>query len=111
MGRLVLRRIFEDLEVVFVGAVVDVHLGFDRSTTLGAILPPSGVLFVEVKATEGVAAVVSVATIAGIREQYVLALVVADPLVAAFGFREIARGAAQAAARLVGPGSEFCRRG
>jgi hypothetical protein len=92
-------RVFQLLEVVFICAVVNVHFGLEIFSTLLASLPIAGVFFCVMVAAQGVAVVIAVAAIAGIREQLVFMLVVANPLPAALGLGQVFGFAAQAAAR------------
>lgn len=87
-------------EVVVVGSVPHVHLRFERGAALFARFPGTRMPFIVVIPTQGKSLMVSAATVPGIREQDVLVLVVADPVLAALGRRQIARFTAESAAWL-----------
>lgn len=70
-------------EVVVVGAVVDIHLGLDVLSALGAGLPTALVFLRVVESAQGEPAVIAMAAIPGIGKELVAVLVVADPLPAA----------------------------
>ena len=92
-------RVLELLEVVLVGAEVDVQFGLEVFATLGAIFPVAVVLLGMMGTTEGEASVIAEAAVPCIREQLVLVLVVADPLTAALRSDELARFSAESTAR------------
>lgn len=60
------RRIGQLFEVVFICAVIDIHLGFDVFSALDAALPLAVVSFSVVMPAERIAAVIARAAIAGI---------------------------------------------
>jgi hypothetical protein len=88
-----------------------VHFGFHTVTALGAILPTARMLLIKVQSAQRVASMIPMATVAVRGEQHVLVLVIADPLITAFCFREMSRRAAQTAARLVRGRGSFLQRG
>jgi len=81
---LVCGRILQFLEVVLIGAIPYVHLGLYFILADVAFLPFALMFFSMVKATQGVATMVSMAATLGIREHHVLIFIVANPLIAAF---------------------------
>jgi hypothetical protein len=89
--------VFQDFKIVFVGAVVHVHFGFDLVSALPAILPRTGMTFVEMVTTERVPIVIPGTAVAVVREHHVLVLIVADPLTAALGLDELPGGPAETA--------------
>ena len=96
-GRLVGWRVCKLLEVVLVGAAVDVHLRLEVRAAPGTILPRAAMAFGMVVPAEGVAPVVSETTVPGVGEQHVIVLVVADPLITAGSADEPGRLAAKTA--------------
>ncbi|OLS13937.1 MAG: hypothetical protein RBG13Loki_2440 [Promethearchaeota archaeon CR_4] len=88
LGRLVSGRVRQLFEVILVGAVPDVHLGFNVLPALKAILPPPRVSLVVMGRAQGIPVVIAVVAVRVVRKQDVLILVIADPLVAALSFRQ-----------------------
>jgi hypothetical protein len=78
-------RVTQLFEIVFVGPIVNIHLGIEGFTTLGAILPMAFVSLTVMIAAKRVAVMVSTTAIAGIRKHHVLIFVIANPLAATFG--------------------------
>jgi len=97
-GRLKGGRVFQLLEVVVVGAVVDIHLRLDVLSALGAGLPTALVLLRVVESAQGEPAVIAMAAIPGIGKELVAVLVVADPLPAAVRFHQLGSLPAEEAA-------------
>jgi hypothetical protein len=97
--RLERRRVFQLFEVVFVGAVPDVHLRFECRSAFFARLPlAAGVLLCVMVAAEGISLVVSEATFPREREHDVVRRIVANQVPATRRFCELAGLSAQAAA-------------
>jgi hypothetical protein len=96
--RLVRRGVGEFFEVVFIGAAINVELCREIIPALWTVLPAARMLLLEVIAAECVPVMIPMATVAGIREQHVAILVIADPLTAALGLGQLARLAAETAA-------------
>jgi hypothetical protein len=93
-------RILQFLEIVLVGAVPDVHLGFEGFAAFVAVFPVACMSFTVMGPAEGIAIVVSVATVPRIREWDILVMIVAYPVPAAIGLSDLSDFATQAAARL-----------
>jgi hypothetical protein len=90
-------RIFEFLEIVFVSAIPNVHLGRERFETLLAILPATFVLFIEVRAAQSEAVVIAVTRVALVRKDNVIRGIIANHVVTARRTcQRFAPGAAQA---------------
>jgi hypothetical protein len=94
-------RVFQFLEVVLVGAVPDVHLGFKGFAAFVAVFPEACMSFIVMGPAEGIAIVVSVATVPGVRERDIFVMIVANPVPAAIGLSDISDFATQATARLL----------
>lgn len=94
---LVCGRILQFLEVVIIGAIPYVHLSLYLILADVAFLPFALMFFSMVKTTQGEATMVSMATIPGIREHYVLIFIVANPLITAFCFDKFGCLAAETA--------------
>ncbi len=77
------RRIFEVLEIVFVRAIPDIHFGLETLTAFLAVLPPTWVPFMIVRATECIAVMIAVTGIPCVREKDVLLFVSANPIATA----------------------------
>jgi hypothetical protein len=92
-------RVGQFLEVILVGSIVDVQFCFERRSALRAILPPSSMAFIVMIATEGIAAMVAMAAVAGKGEQDILVFIITNPLPATLCFRQRAGFPAQAATR------------
>jgi len=97
-------RILQFLEIVLVGAVPDVHLGFERFTAFFAIFPLACMSLIVMGPAEGIAVVVSVAAVPRVRERDILVMIVAYPVPAAIGLSDLSDFATQATARLLSPG-------
>lgn len=94
-------RVLQFFEIVFVGAVPDVHLSFEGATAFLAVFPVASMPFVVMSPTEGVAIVISAAAVSCIREWNILAIIVADPVPAAICLSDLSNFATQAAGRLL----------
>ena len=97
-------RVLQFLEVVLVGAVPDVHLGFEGVTAFLAVFPVANMPFVVMGPTESVAIMISVAAVSGVRERDILVMIVANPVPAAIGLSDLSDFATQATARLLSLG-------
>ena len=82
--------VLELLEVVFVGAEPDVHLGLEALPALAASLPVACVLLVVIVSAQRITSVIAMAAIARKREERVLVLVIANPVTTAVGARQVA---------------------
>ncbi len=100
MGRLIGRRVGKFFKIVLVGPIPNIHFRLE-SLAVTASLPISAVFLNMMKAAERVAAVISVATVRGVREHHVFVLIIAYLIPAAFGLRKIPSLAAETA-----PGSK-----
>jgi len=94
-------RIFQFLEIVLVGAVPDVHLGFEGFAAFVAVFPVAYMSFIVMGPAEGIAIVVPVAAVPGVRERDILVMIVAYPVPAAIGLSDLSDFATQATARLL----------
>jgi len=88
MLRLERGRIRQLLEVVLVGAVINIHFRLKILAASRTVLPSPVVTLSVMLATESQSSVIASTTVAGVREELVLALIVADPLAATLGFGE-----------------------
>ena len=86
-------------KVVLIGPIPGIHLRLKALPAFGACRPQSNVAFVMMVGAEGELVVVPVATIACEREHRVLSRVVADPVPAAWGPREVLGRPAETALR------------
>ena len=93
-------RILHFLKIELVGAVPDVHLGFEGFAAFVAVFPVACMSFIVMGPAEGIAIVVSVAAVPRIRERDILVMIVAYPVPAAIGLSDLSDFATQAAARL-----------
>ena len=94
-------RVFQFLEVVIVGAVPDVHFGFEGFAAFVAVFPVACMSFIEMGPAEGIAIVVSVAAVPRVRERDILVMIVAYQVPAAIGLSDLSYFATQATARLL----------
>ena len=94
-------RVFQFLEVVLVGAVPDVHLGFKGFAAFVAVFPGACMSFIVMGPAEGIAIVVSVAAVPRVRERDILVMIVAYPVPAAIGLSDLSDFATQATARFL----------
>jgi len=62
-GWLECRRILQFFEIVFVGAVPDVHLGFEGFAAFVAVFPVASMPFIVMGTAEGIAIMISVAAV------------------------------------------------
>jgi len=60
---LCVRRVFQFLEIAFIGSIPDIHFRVEGFPAFRAILPVSAMLFNMVKATQGVTAMIPVTTV------------------------------------------------
>ena len=97
-------RVFQFLEVVIVGAVPDVHFGFEGFAAFVAVFPVACMSFIEMGPAEGIAIVVSVAAVPRVRERDILVMIVAYQVPAAIGLSDLSDFATQATARLLSLG-------
>ena len=88
MGRLIGGWVGKFFKIVLVGPIPDIHFRLE-SLAVTASLPISAVFLNMMKAAERVAAVISVATVRGVREHPVFVLIIAYPIPAAFGLRQV----------------------
>lgn len=65
-GGFILRRVFQFLEIVFIGSIPDIHFRVEAFPAFRAILPVSAMRLNMVKATQGVTAMIPVTTVAGV---------------------------------------------
>jgi hypothetical protein len=65
-GRFIRRRIFEYFEVVFISAIVHIHLRFNRISALRTRFPITAVFLCVVKATQCVSSMIPEAAVTGI---------------------------------------------
>lgn len=98
-GRLVGRRILQFFKVILVGPVPDVHFRLHHFPALGTRLPIPWVPLGKMCPAKRVTPVVAGATVGGVGKQFVLVLIVADPLPAALGSHQASPLAAQTAPR------------
>jgi hypothetical protein len=103
-GRFEFGQVFKFLEVVLVGAVPDVHLGFEGFAAFVAVFPVACMSFIVMGPAEGIAIVVSIAAVPGVRERDILVMIVANPVPAAIGLSDLSDFATQATARLLSLG-------
>ena len=96
-------RVFKFFEIVFVRAVIDIHLGLEAIAAFFAGFPVARVPFIEVRTAQCIAVMVAGTTVMGIGKQDVILMVVADPIAAALGFGQIFGFTTQSAARLFFP--------
>ncbi len=89
------------LKIVTVGAVPDVHLGFEGVAAFVAVLSVAFMSFVVMGPAEGIAIMVSVAAVPCVREQDILVMIVAYPVPAAIGLSDRSDSATQATARFL----------
>jgi hypothetical protein len=82
-GGFVLRRVLQFHEVILVSSVPDVHFGLKSFSAFSTLPPIAAVAFHVMVTAEGVAPVVSMATVCRVRENDVLILIVANPLATA----------------------------
>ena len=94
-------RVLQFLEIVLVGAVPDVHLGFEGFAAFVAVFPVACMSFIVMGPAEGIAIVVSVAAVPRVRERDILVMIVAYPVPAAIGLSDLSDFATQATARLL----------
>ena len=94
-GRFILGRVTQLVKVIFIGAVVDIHFRFKHLPALLTILPAALMAFGMVATAQGIAAMVAAAAIVGKGKHLILVFIVADPVVAAFGFGQVLGFAAQ----------------
>jgi hypothetical protein len=94
-------RILQFLEIILVGAVPDVHLGFEGFAAFVAVFPEACMSFIVMVPAEGIAIVVSVATVPGVRERDILVMIVANPVPAAISLSDLSDFATHATARLL----------
>jgi hypothetical protein len=78
-------RILQFLVVVLVGAVPDVHLGFEGFAAFVAVFPEACMSFIVMGPAEGIAIVVSAAAVPRIRERDILVMIVAYPILTSVG--------------------------
>ncbi len=81
----IFRRILKLLEIVLVCPVVDIHLCFGTVSAFWTIFPVTRVSFRVVEPAQCESPVIPAATVASVRKQDVVVLVVADPVPAALG--------------------------
>ena len=98
-GRLVGRRVLERLEVLLVRPIVDIDLRLEVVSAPGTVLPGATVSVRVVVAAQREAPMVAVAAVPRVGEEHVGVLVVADPLPAAWGGRELGPLATETAPR------------
>ena len=91
MRRFKRRRVFELFEVVIVRSVPDIHFCFEAGAAFVACLPITLMALVMMNRAQREPVMISVATVAGIREDHVLILVIAYPVPAALRSNEILR--------------------
>lgn len=87
----VLRWILQFLKVVFVRAIVDIHLSFNIFTTLRACFPVPGMVFCKMIATQRIPAMVAGAAIARIRKHNIFVFVITYPVIATWRFCQLLR--------------------
>ena len=85
-------------KLLLIRAIPDIHFGLETLSAFLAILPATFVAFVMMRTTEGITVMIAVAGIVREREENVIFLVIANPIVAAGRARQGFRGrSAQAA--------------
>jgi hypothetical protein len=94
-------RILQFLEIVLVGAVPDVHFGFEGFAAFVAVFPVTCMSFIVMGTAEGITIVVSVAAVPRICEQDILVVIVAYPIPTAIGLSDLSDFATQATARFL----------
>ena len=82
-------RVLQFFKVVFICPIIDIHLCLKITPAFLAGLPITRMPFVEMVAAQCVAIMVSGATVAGVRKQDILMLVIANPIAAALGFGQV----------------------
>jgi hypothetical protein len=72
-----IRRVGKLLKIILICSSINVQLRRKCLTTVSAIFPVAGMPFIEMVAAQGISLMIPVATIACVREEYILAFVVA----------------------------------
>jgi hypothetical protein len=93
--------VLQRLEIVLIRPEIHVHLCLEAFPAQRAVFPVPRMIFVVMIAAERIMTVVPVTAVSRIREQDVLILIVTDPVVTTFRFRQLPCLAAQAAPRAV----------
>jgi hypothetical protein len=68
-------------KIVIICAVVDIHFGFKTFSALLASLPVPGMFLHEMAAAQCITTVVARAAVSSVREQDIIILIVANPLI------------------------------
>jgi len=97
-------RVLQFLEVVLVGAVPDVHLGFEGVTAFLAVFPVANMPFVVMGPTESVAIMISVAAVSRVGKRNIFFMIVAYAVPAAIGLSDLTGFATQSTTRLLALG-------
>lgn len=84
-------RVLKFHEIEFVGSIIDIHFSFKRLFAFETLLPNAFMFFDIMKAAQGVATMISAATVRVIREWDVFMLIIANPLSATFRSYQILR--------------------
>ncbi|MFZ2957962.1 MAG: hypothetical protein WA705_13825 [Candidatus Ozemobacteraceae bacterium] len=81
-------RIFELFEVVGAGSEIGIDFCFKLFFTYMAVLPSSLVSFREMKSAQSVTSMIAMATISSKGKEFVIALIITNPLIATLSFGE-----------------------
>jgi hypothetical protein len=100
-GRFVRWGVLQYFEVMFIGAVIHIHLRFKRISAQRTSFPITAVFFRKVIATQCIPAMIPEAAVTGIGKKDIIVLIITDPAAATFCFGQIALLAAQTAHRRV----------